>query len=94
MTEYNYDRSDVYPPDFRDEYRVRYYDHSYDENMYYEYYQAMKQRTRDASEHSRQMRMLELSNARALANMRRRSGTSDQTFAQSLWLTIVLPYYE
>jgi hypothetical protein len=37
MTEYNYDREDIYPPDFRDDYRVRYYDRSYDETWYYEY---------------------------------------------------------
>jgi len=38
MTEYNYDRSDIYPPDFRDEYDVRHFDHSRAENEYFEYF--------------------------------------------------------
>ena len=38
MTEYNYDRSDIYPPDFRDEYRVRHFDYSRAENEYFEYF--------------------------------------------------------
>lgn len=37
MTEYNYDRSDLYPPDYRDELLERYYDVSRAENEYFEF---------------------------------------------------------
>ena len=47
MTEYNYDRQDVYPPDFRDEYRERHFDRSYDESMYYEYMDRSRTRAAD-----------------------------------------------
>ena len=50
MTEYNYDREDIYPPDFRDDYRVRYYDRSYDETWYYEYGQYQESSRERSSE--------------------------------------------
>ena len=94
MTEYNYDRQDVYPPDFRDEYRVRHFDRSYDESMYFEYYQEQQSRSRDSLEHQRDLNELRISNAAALMSIKRKSHTDETSFNQTLWRTIVLPYYE
>ena len=58
MTEYNYDRDDIYRPDFRDEYRHRHYDQSYYETQYYEYYQEQAARQRN-SEHMDYRQMYE-----------------------------------
>lgn len=37
MSEYSYDRDDIFPPDFRDDFRQRYYDRSRAENEYMEF---------------------------------------------------------
>ena len=68
MTEYNYDRQDIYPPDFRDEYRVRHFDQSYAETMYYEYHREMNQTRR-----SERIARLEMSAANLLSAAERTS---------------------
>jgi len=46
MVDYSYDRDDIYPPDFRDDYRERYYDRSKIENDYIEYFRDQRKTDR------------------------------------------------
>ena len=88
MTEYNYDRHDVYPPDFRDEYRVRHFDQSYAETMYHEYHREMNQTRR-----SERVARLDMQAANIVAAAERESRHSLASIINQRYYTSNLAWY-